>query len=126
MTAMQSITAAQTLDVARIRQDFPILSRPVRGKRLVFLDSAASAQKPRAVMDAERDIYEAGYANVHRGVYWLSQHATTAFEAARKKVRQLLNARETREIVFVRGATEGINLVAQSFGRAFLSAGDEV
>jgi cysteine desulfurase/selenocysteine lyase len=126
MTAIQPITTPRTLIVARIRQDFPILSRPVRGKRLVFLDSAASAQKPRSVMDAERDIYEAGYANVHRGVYWLSQHATTAFEAARKKVRQLLNAHETREIVFVRGATEGINLVAQSFGRAFLSAGDEV
>jgi len=126
MTAMQPITAARALDVARIREDFPILARPVRGKRLVFLDSAASAQKPRAVMDAEQGIYEAGYANVHRGVYWLSQHATTAFEAAREKVRQLLNAREARQIVFVRGATEAINLVAQSFGRAFLSAGDEV
>src|SRR5260221_1389481 len=126
MTAVQPITAPRALDVALIRQDFPILSRLVRGKRLIFLDSAASAQKPRAVMDAERDIYEAGYANVHRGVYWLSQQATSSFEAAREKVRQLLNARETREIVFVRGATEGINLVAQSFGRAFLSAGDEV
>jgi cysteine desulfurase/selenocysteine lyase len=126
MTAMQPITAPPTFDVARIRQDFPILSRPVRSKRLVFLDSAASAQKPRSVMDAERDIYEAGYANVHRGVYWLSQRATDEFEAVREKVRQLLNARETREIVFVRGATEAINLVAQSFGRAFLSAGDEV
>jgi len=126
MTAMQPITAARTLDVARIRQDFPILARPVRGKRLVYLDSAASAQKPRSVMDAERDIYEAGYANVHRGVYWLSQRATDEFESVREKVRQLLNARETREIVFVRGATEAINLVAQSFGRAFLSAGDEV
>jgi len=126
MTAMQPITRPSSLDVARIRQDFPILSRPVRGKRLVFLDSAASAQKPRAVMDAERDIYEAGYANVHRGVYWLSQRATDEFESVREKVRQLLNARETREIVFVRGATEGINLVAQSFGRTFLSVGDEV
>ncbi|HET6161722.1 MAG TPA: cysteine desulfurase [Dongiaceae bacterium] len=126
MTAIQPITAARTLDVARIRQDFPILSRPVRGKRLVFLDSAASAQKPRSVTEAERDIYETGYANVHRGVYWLSQRATGEFEAVREKVRRLLNARETREIVFVRGATEAINLVAQSFGRAFLSAGDEV
>jgi cysteine desulfurase/selenocysteine lyase len=126
MTAIQPITATRTLDVARIRQDFPILSRPVRGKRLVFLDSAASAQKPRSVMEAERDIYETGYANVHRGVYSLSQRATNEFESAREKVRQLLNARETREIVFVRGATEAINLVAQSFGRAFLSAGDEV
>jgi cysteine desulfurase / selenocysteine lyase len=126
MTAMQPITAPQTFDIARIRRDFPILSRLIRGKRLVFLDSAASAQKPRSVMDAERDIYEAGYANVHRGVYWLSQHATNEYEAVREKVRQLLNARETREIVFVRGATEAINLVAQSFGRTFLSAGDEV
>ena len=126
MTAIQPITTPRTLDVARIRQDFPILSRPVRGKRLVFLDSAASAQKPRSVMDAERDIYETGYANVHRGVYSLSQRATDEFESVREKVRQLLNARETREIVFVRGATEAINLVAQSFGRAFLSAGDEV
>jgi cysteine desulfurase/selenocysteine lyase len=126
MTAMRPITAPRTLDVALIRQDFPILSQLVRGKRLVFLDSAASAQKPRSVMDAERDIYEAGYANVHRGVYWLSQRATDEFEAVREKVRRLLNARETREIVFVRGATEAINLIAQSFGRVFLSAGDEV
>jgi cysteine desulfurase / selenocysteine lyase len=126
MTAIRPIIDPPTLDVERIRQDFPILSNSIHGKRLVFLDSAASAQKPRAVMDAERDTYEAGYANVHRGVYWLSQHATTAFEAAREKVRQLLNARAAREIIFVRGATEAINLVAQSFGRAFLSAGDEV
>jgi cysteine desulfurase/selenocysteine lyase len=98
----------------------------VHGKRLVFLDSAASAQKPQAVIDAERHLYEAEYANVHRGVYWLSQRATDAYEAAREKVRRLLNARETREIVFVRGATEAINLVAQSYGRTFLSAGDEV
>ena len=126
MTAIQPTIAPRALDVARIRQDFPILSRPVRGKRLVYLDSAASAQKPRSVMDAERDIYETGYANVHRGVYWLSQRATNEFESVREKVRRLLNAREAREIVFVRGATEAINLVAQSFGRAFLSLGDEV
>jgi len=126
VTAIRPIAPAQPFDVARIRQDFPILAREVRGKRLVFLDSAASAQKPRIVIDAERHIYEAEYANVHRGVYWLSQRATEAFEGAREKVRQLLNARETREIVFVRGATEAINLVAQSYGRCFLSAGDEV
>ena len=126
MTAIRPIAPEQPFDVARIRQDFPILAREVRGKRLVFLDSAASAQKPRIVIDAERHIYEAEYANVHRGVYWLSQRATEAFEGAREKVRQLLNARETREIVFVRGATEAINLVAQSYGRCFLSAGDEV
>jgi len=126
VTAIRPIAPEQPFDVARIRQDFPILAREVRGKRLVFLDSAASAQKPRIVIDAERHIYEAEYANVHRGVYWLSQRATEAFEGAREKVRQLLNARETREIVFVRGATEAINLVAQSYGRCFLSAGDEV
>jgi cysteine desulfurase/selenocysteine lyase len=126
VTAIRPIAPARPFDVARIRQDFPILSRKVRGKRLVFLDSAASAQKPQIVIDAERRVYEAEYANVHRGVYWLSQRATDAFEAAREKVRQLLNARETREIIFVRGATEAINLVAQSYGRCFLSAGDEV
>ena len=114
MTAIPPIRLVQRFDVTRIRQDFPILSREVHGKRLVFLDSAASAQKPRAVIDAERRFYETEYANVHRGVYWLSQRATEAFEAAREKVRGLLNARETREIVFVRGATEAINLVAQS------------
>ena len=112
MTAIPPIRLVQRFDVTRIRQDFPILSREVHGKRLVFLDSAASAQKPRAVIDAERRFYETEYANVHRGVYWLSQRATEAFEAAREKVRGLLNARETREIVFVRGATEAINLVA--------------
>jgi cysteine desulfurase/selenocysteine lyase len=126
MSALQTVTASRSLDVACIRADFPILSRRVHGKRLVFLDSAASAQKPLAVIDAERDFYEAEYANVHRGVYWLSQRATDAYEGAREKVRRLLNARETREIVFVRGATEAINLVAQSYGRTFLAAGDEV
>src|SRR5260370_32562278 len=94
--------------------------------RIVFLDSAARARKPQIVIDADRRVYEAEYASVHGGVYWLSQRATGAFEAAREKVRQLLNARETREIIFVRGATEAINLVAQSYGRCFLSAGDEV
>src|SRR5215469_5698021 len=123
VTALQSIGAARALDIARIRADFPILSRQVYGKRLVFLDSAASAQKPKAVIDAERRVYESEYANVHRGVYWLSQRATDAYEGAREKVRQLLNARDSREIVFVRGATEAINLVAQTYGRRFLGAG---
>jgi len=125
MTALD-VARPPRLDLARIRRDFPILGRDVRGKRLVFLDSAASAQKPRAVIEAERAVYENEYANVHRGVYWLSQHATDAFEAARETVRRFLNARSTREIVFVRGATEAINLVAQSYGRAFLRPGDEV
>jgi cysteine desulfurase / selenocysteine lyase len=124
MTAVQPIRAG--FDVARIRKDFPIFARPVQGKRLVFLDSAASAQKPRTVIEAERHVYEAEYANVHRGVYWLSQRATDAYEGAREKVRRFLNAADTREIVFARGATEAINLVAQSYGRRFLGLGDEV
>jgi len=114
------------LDVARIRQDFPILSRQVRGKPLVYLDNGASAQRPRAVIEAERDYAERHHSNVHRGVHTLSQEATDLFEGAREKVRRFLNAASTREIVFVRGTTEAINLVAQSWGGANLRAGDEV
>ena len=114
------------LDVARIRQDFPILSRQVRGKPLVYLDNGASAQRPRAVIEAERDYAEHHHSNVHRGVHTLSQEATDLFEGAREKVRRFLNASSMREIVFVRGTTEAINLVAQSWGGANLRAGDEV
>jgi cysteine desulfurase/selenocysteine lyase len=114
------------LDVARIRQDFPALSRQVRGKPLVYLDNGASAQRPRAVIEAEREYAERHHSNVHRGVHTLSQEATDLFEGAREKVRRFLNASSTREIVFVRGTTEGINLVAQSWGGANLRAGDEV
>jgi cysteine desulfurase/selenocysteine lyase len=117
---------APALDVERVRRDFPILSRPVHGHRLAFLDSAASAQKPRAVIDAISHCYEAEYANVHRGVYWLSERATLAFEAARERVAKFLNAREAREIIFTRGATESINLVAASYGEGFLKSGDEI
>ncbi len=113
-------------DVERVREDFPILAREIYGKPLVFLDSAASAQKPRAVIDAVSHCYEHEYANIHRGVYYLSMRATEAFEAARRKAQGLLNAPEEREIVFVRGATEGINLVAATYGRANLEAGDEI
>lgn len=115
-----------TLDLAHIRADFPALGQDMYGKRLTFLDSAASAQKPRPVLDALRNFYEFEYANVHRGVYWLSQRATERYEQSRAKVRAFLNAARDEEIVFVRGATEGINLVAQSWGRAFLQPGDEV
>ena len=114
------------LDVARIRQDFPILSRQLRGKPLVYLDNGASAQRPRAVIEAERDYAERHHSNVHRGVHTLSQEATDLFEGAREKVRRFINAASTREIVFVRGTTEAINLVAQSWGGAHLRAGDEV
>ncbi len=119
-------SAANDFDVEAVRADFPILGRKVHGKPLVFLDTAASAQKPRAVIDSVKHTYEESYANIHRGVYTLSQEATEAYEAARGKVQGLLGAAEAREIVFVRGATEAINLVAQSYGRANFSAGDEV
>jgi len=118
--------ALAPLDVARIRQDFPILSRQVRGRPLVYLDSAASAQRPRTVLDAERDYGERHHANVHRGVHTLSQEATELFEGAREKVRRFLNAGSTKEIVFVRGTTEAINLVAQAWGRPRLQPGDEI
>ena len=115
-----------TFDVERVRADFPILSKRIYDRPLVFLDSAASAQKPRAVIDAVRHCYEEEYANIHRGVYYLSARATAAYEEARAKVQRFLNARDPREIVFVRGATEAINLVALSYGGRFLKEGDEV
>ena len=117
---------AEALDVQRLRGDFPVLQQPMNGHRLAFLDSAASAQKPQAVIDAERGCYERYYANIHRGVYQLSQQSTQAYEGAREIVRQFLNADSEREVVFVRGATEAINLVAQSFVRPMLGPGDEV
>ena len=113
-------------DARRARADFPILDREIYGKPLVFLDSAASAQKPAAVIDAVRHCYEREYANIHRGVYFLSERATAAFEGARTKVQRFLNAREAREIVFTRSTTEAINLVAASYGGKFLGAGDEI
>jgi cysteine desulfurase/selenocysteine lyase len=116
-----------TLDVTRIRADFPILSRTVRGgKPLVYLDNAATTQKPQAVVDALVHYYTTENANVHRGVHELSERATAAFEGAREKVRQFLNAASNREIVFTRNATEAINLVAQTFGAQQVGAGDEV
>ncbi len=118
--------SAARLDIERVRKDFPILQTLARGKPLVFLDSAASAQKPQAVIDAMVDLYSRSYANIHRGVYELSERSTAAFEATREKVRSFLGAAETREIVFVRGTTEAINLVASSFARARVGQGDEV
>jgi cysteine desulfurase/selenocysteine lyase len=113
-------------DVGGIRQDFPALRQEVHGRPLVYLDSAATSQKPRAVIDALRTYYETDNANVHRGVHYLSQLATDAYEAARVRVQRFLNASAAREIVFVRGATEGINLVAASYGGMWIGAGDEV
>ncbi|MCE2463717.1 MAG: cysteine desulfurase [Dehalococcoidia bacterium] len=118
--------AAGAFDVARIREDFPILKEKVHGKPLVYLDNAATSQKPRVVLDALEHYYTTENANVHRGVHYLSQQATQDYEAARGKIRQLLNASDDREIILVRGTTEGINLVAQSYGRQNIGEGDEI
>ncbi len=115
-----------TFDIERIRADFPLLGSQVNGKPLVYLDNAATTQKPRCVIAALVRYYETLNANVHRGVHTLSQRATDEFEGTREAVRGFINAASTREIVFTRGTTEGINLVAQSYGRTFLRAGDEV
>jgi len=115
-----------TLDMARIRADFPILHQEVRGRPLVYLDSAATTQKPQAVIDALVRYYTHDNANVHRGVHALSERATKAYEGARERVRRFINARETKEIIFVRGCTEAINLVAQTYGRSNVGPGDEV
>jgi cysteine desulfurase/selenocysteine lyase len=114
------------LDVERVRKDFPILERPMRSRPLVYLDSAASAQKPRCVIDAVSEFYARRYASVHRGLYELSEAATALYEEARERVRALLGAREAREIVFTRNATEALNLVAASFARPRLAPGDEI
>jgi cysteine desulfurase / selenocysteine lyase len=115
-----------SFDVARVRADFPILSTKAHGKPLVYLDNAATTQKPRAVIDAIKHYYEAQNANVHRGVYELSQVATELYEGARLKVQRFVNAGDSAEIIFTRGTTEGINLVAACWSRAFLRDGDEV
>ena len=117
---------ADALDVERLRADFPILSRRINDKPLVYLDSAASAQMPMAAIERMRRYQMEEHANVHRGVHSLSEIATNAYEAARRTVQRFLGASEDREIVFVRGATEGINLVMHGYGRAFIGAGDEI
>jgi cysteine desulfurase/selenocysteine lyase len=114
------------LDVEAIRRDFPVLAREVNGKSLCYLDNAASSQRPHAVIDAISHYYETSHANVHRGVHRLSQEATDLFEGARETLRRFVNARSTREIIFVRGTTEAINLVAQSYARPRLQPGDEI
>ncbi len=118
--------AALPFDVGRIRADFPVLARRVNGHALAYLDNAASSQQPAAVIDAVAGYARAHHANVHRGVHTLSQEATALYEGAREKVRRFVNAASVAEIVFVRGTTEAINLVAQSLGRARLAAGDEI
>src|SRR5207248_2585645 len=115
-----------TYDVDRIRGDFPILALPVYGKRLVYLDNAASAQKPKPVLDRLEHAYRSEYANVHRGLHYLANAATEAYEGAREKVRAFLNAKRPEEVIFTRNATEAINLVAYTFGRERIQPGDEI
>ncbi|MDD2761652.1 MAG: cysteine desulfurase [Methylomonas sp.] len=115
-----------TFPIEQIRADFPILGEKIRNKPLVYLDNAASCQKPQAVIDSIVHTYSHEYANIHRGVHTLSVKATDKFEGAREKVRAFINAASTKEIIFVRGATEAINLVAQSYGKSKLKAGDEI
>lgn len=126
MRHLQIITMNSMYDINKIREDFPILSRTVYGKPLIYLDNGATTQKPRCVVEAITDEYYSVNANVHRGVHFLSQQATNLHEASRETVRQFINARSTAEIVFTRGTTESINLVASTFADSQMKAGDEV
>ena len=119
-------TTANSFDVARVREDFPILRQTVNDKPLVYLDNAATSQKPQVVIDALVNYYMTENSNVHRGVHTLSQRATDSYEEARVKVQQFLNAADDKEVIFVRGTTEGINLVAQTYGRENVGPGDEI
>jgi cysteine desulfurase / selenocysteine lyase len=122
---MTQVVSAE-LDVERIRADFPILDMEVRGKPLVYLDNAATSQKPRSVIDALTHYYEAENGNIHRGVHYLSEKATEQYDLTRETARRFFNARHAHELIFTRGSTEGINLVASSFGQAFVKTGDEI
>jgi cysteine desulfurase/selenocysteine lyase len=127
MTSAAAVSALRgTLDVESIRNDFPILRQSIHGRALVYLDNAATTQKPQAVLDRVAQYYVEENANVHRGVHVLSERATDAYEGARDTVRRFVNAASSKEIVFVRGSTEAINLVAQSYGRTYVGPGDEV
>ena len=120
------VKSAPALDIEKIRADFPILAQQIHGKKLVYLDNAATSQKPKVVIDAITRYYEHDNANIHRGVHTLSVRATEAHDAARQTVKRFVNAGDIREVIFVRGATEAINLVAQTYGRVHVGAGDEV
>src|SRR5919108_4313494 len=128
MKAAQEVSKfdAGRFDVEKVRHDFPILAAKVHGRPLVYLDNGATSQKPQVVIDVLNRYYLAENSNIHRGVHYLSERATAAYEAAREKIRRFINARREQEIVFVRGTTEAINLVAQSYGRRFLKEGDEI
>ena len=124
--ATMAVGARATLDARKLRADFPILQQEINGKPLAYLDSAVTAQKPRQMLDAMTQFYETSYGNVHRGVYALAERATEAFEGAREKVARFVNAPSSRELIFVRNATEGLNLVAYAYGLARLGPGDAV
>ena len=117
---------ADSFDVERVRRDFPVLRQTVNGKPLVYLDNAASSQVPQVVIDRGGKYLREEHSNIHRGVHYLSQRATSAYEGAREKVRRFINARDAKECIFVRGCTEGINLVMHGYGRKFVSEGDEI
>jgi cysteine desulfurase / selenocysteine lyase len=123
---MKAVKEMSTWDVEKIRSDFPVLSQSVNGKPLVYLDNAASSQVPQSVVDRTSKYLREEHSNIHRGVHYLSQHATTAYEAAREKVKRFINAPDVKECIFVRGTTEGINLVAHSYGKKFINEGDEI
>ena len=125
ITTLES-PVSTTWDIERIRADFPVLQQTVNGKPLIYLDNSASSQVPQVVIDRGSVYLEQEHSNIHRGVHYLSQKATTAYEGAREKVKRFINARESRECIFVRGATEGINLVMYGYGRKFIGAGDEI
>ena len=126
MSRISKLSDHRPFDVERIRQDFPILTRRVHDAPLVYLDNAATKQKPRSVIDAITECYETSYANVHRGIHTLSDETTTAFENARARIATFVNASAPECVVFTKGATEAINLVAHSFGYTYLKAGDEI
>jgi cysteine desulfurase/selenocysteine lyase len=123
---LQADASDSAWDVGRVRQDFPVLGQTVNNKPLVYLDNAASSQVPQVVIDRGSRYLREEHSNIHRGVHYLSQRATTAYEGAREKVRRFINAREARECIFTRGSTEGINLVMHGYGRKFVAAGDEI
>ncbi|MCZ6538077.1 MAG: aminotransferase class V-fold PLP-dependent enzyme, partial [Gammaproteobacteria bacterium] len=126
MSKAQTARQNDALDFASLRADFPILEQQIHGCPLAYLDSAASAQRPHQVIDAVADYYRNDHANVHRGIHTLSQRATEAYEGARESLRRFINAASTKEIIFTRGTTEAINLVAQAYARPLLQPGDEI
>lgn len=120
------ISVTSELDLAKIRKEFPVLHQKVNGKNLIYMDNAATSQKPKSVIDALTNYYENNNANIHRGIHSLAERATSDYEATRKSIQKFINANELEEIVFTKGTTEGINLVAQAYGRKFLKEGDEI